>query len=255
MIILLVQFCAQLGLAQGRTNYLFVQAGIESLSLKDRTFSPTVFSGVVPQVGVGFHQNIRDERLWNARVSASVGTIDYENRYFPSDYTSAQLTFNYLWKAETIGQSKLFVGAQLESVLNVLDYEGFSSGSWFSAQQLEPIVQYTYPIAENQSISGQFSYPILSLVSRPPYAGVDETVVINSDNIPKILYSRTELYSLGKLIDPNLELKYVYRFSKGVFTLAANYNYLQVNSIRKYYRNRLGINATYHLKIGKKDEN
>ncbi|MEE9439266.1 MAG: hypothetical protein V3V14_09730 [Saprospiraceae bacterium] len=231
-------------------NKITIQSGASYLALKDQTFSPIVFSGVIPSIRLGFNQNRYNEKLWNTDISLSYGNIDYKNKYFKSTFIAAQFTFNYLWKIRSFKNSKIFLGGQFKSVLNLLDYDGFNSAGWFTAQQLEPILIYTYAISGRQSISGQFSYPIMSLVSRPSYAGIDEFVVVNSDNVPKILYSRMKLYSLNKLINPNIELKYSYTLKRSIFSISANYSYLQVNSVRKYYKNTLGLNLIYQLKIG-----
>jgi len=230
-------------------NYLTIQPGISYLSLKDQTFSPIVFSGTSPTIKLGFGQNRRNEARWNTDISASYGNIDYQNEYFPSAYLSAQFSFNYLSKFKSLGKANLFLGAQFRSVLNILDFEGFNSGSWYSAQQLEPMLIYDFRISEEQSITAQFSYPIASLVSRPRYSK-DEFVVANSANIPKILYSRMNLYSLNKLINPNFKLGYSYDFRKVVFSITGEYDYLQVNSITKYYKNEWGLNLSFQLKIG-----
>lgn len=232
-------------------NALALSVGLDNISLKDQTFSPSVFSGNIPNLSLGFSRNIRDQKLLNTFISVSVGDIDYKNQYFTSTYYSAQFSFNYLWKINSYGQSKIFLGGQFGSILNLLDYDGFVSASWFTALQLAPVLIYSYDISEKHSISGQFSHPIMNLVSRPSYAGIDEFVVINTENVPRILYSRLKLYSLNKLINPNLELKYSYELQKSVFSISANYSYLQVNSIRKYYKNSLGFNLMFQIKIGK----
>lgn len=232
-------------------NNLTIQAGVNYLSLIDQTFSPIVIAGTIPNFRIGFNQNKRNKTLWSTDISVAYGNLDYNNEYFSSTYASVQLSFNYLSKIKSFGKSKLYLGGQFSSVLNILDYDGFESGSWYTAQQLEPILIYHYAISEKQAVSGQFSYPIASLVGRPNYAGVDEFVVANSDNIPKILYSRMKIYSLNKLINPNFELKYSYNLRKIVLSISANYSYLQVNSISKYYKNELGLNLQFQLKIGK----
>ncbi len=236
------------------SNSLKIEAGVDFISLKDQTFSPTVFSGNTPMFGLGFSQNIRNEKLWNTDISISYGNIDYKNEYFTSTYIAAQFRFNYLWKIRSLKNSKIFLGGQFGSVINLLDYDGFNSAGWFTAQQLEPVLIYTYTISEKHSISGQFSHPIVSLVSRPSYAGIDEFVVINSDNVPKILYSRMKLFSLNKLINPNLELKYSYKLKRTIFSISANYSYLQVNSVRKYYKNKFGLNLELQIKLGRKNK-
>lgn len=236
------------------TNTLTLSPGLDYISLKDRTFSPIVFTGVAPKVKLGFSQNRRGHALWHSIITVSLGNINHENEYFSSTYASVHFCFNYLSIIKSSRKSKIYLGGQFRSALDVLDYDGFESGAWFSAQQLEPIILYTFSISEKQSFTGQFSYPVVSLVSRPRYAGVDEFVVINSDNISKILYSRKQIQSLNKVINPNFKFKYAYNLPKICFSISANYSYLQVNSIRKYYKHEFGINLGFHLKISKKNE-
>lgn len=258
LIIIICLLASQTLHSQSETNKkqstISLSLGLDNQTLKDRTFSPTVFSGNTPCFGIGFEQNIRDEKLWSTSLNGSAGIIDYKNKYFETNYISAQFRFNYLWKIKSYENSKLYFGGQVRSVMNILDYDGFASGSWFTSQQLEPMLIYKHKISDKQSITGQFSYPIIGLVGRPKYAGVDEFTVINSDNIPEILYSRLKLQSINKLINPNLALKYSYEVQKAVFSISANYNYLQVNSVRKYYKNSLGLQLMFQLKIGKQDE-
>jgi len=261
--ILLSSLITQLGFGQDNNNLkdanilntLSISPGLDYISLKDRTFSPIVFAGTAPKISLGFRQNRRNEKLWGSSISASVGEINHKSEYFESIYVSAQFTFDYLSLIKSIGKSKVYLGGQFRSELNILNYDDFYSGSWYTAQQLEPILIYKFIASGKQSITGQFSFPIIGLVGRPGYAGVDEFVVVNSLNIPKILYSKTKIQSLNKFINPTFKIEYSYNLPKIRFTLAANYSYLQVNSIRKYYRNELGFHLGFHFKFGKKNEN
>jgi len=228
-----------------------IQAGLDYISFKDRTFSPIVFSGTIPEIRLSFNQNRKDRRLWSTNISISSGNIDYMNKYFSSSISSLNFSFNYLAKFASFGRSKFYLGGQFGSAIDLINYENFASGAWFTAQKLEPILIYRYKIKERQSISGKFSFPIVSLVGRPSYAGVDEFVVVNSDNIPKILYSRMKVYSLNKLVNPDFELRYSYVLRRFAFSVSVSYSYLQVNSIRKYYKNELGLNIGFQVKIGK----
>jgi len=236
------------------TNALTLSPGLDYISLKDQTFSPIVFTGFAPKINIGFSQNRNGHALWHADLAISVGNIDYENEYFESTYVSAQLSLNYLSIIKSNRKSKIYVGGQFRSALNLLEYESFASGSWFTTQQLEPIILYKYEVSDKQSITGNFSFPIIGLIGRPSYAGIDEFVVINSENISKILYSRLQIQSFNKLINPNFELVYSYNFRRSRFSISANYSYLQVNSIRKYFKHEFGINVGFHLKIGRKNE-
>ena len=255
-IIYLLSTCyllGQISSAEVSTN-LTVQSGVSFVTLKDQTFSPIVFSGFVPNIRLGFNQNIRNKELWSVHLSLSSGNIRYNNKYFSSTHQNAQFTLNYLTKLKSFGKSKVFLGGQLNSELNTLNFDGFSSGSWYTAQKLEPIVIYDYEISDRQSIRGQLHYPIASLIGRPPYGGVDEFVVANDDNIPKILYSRLKIYSITKLVNPDIELRYFYTLQKTALSITANYSYIQVNSVRKYSKNELNLSAAVKINIGKYNE-
>ena len=237
-----------------KISSLSFSTGLNYIKFKDRTFSPIVFSGLLPEINLGFRKTTEKNSLWNIDLNLSYGTVNHTNNYFESTFVSAQLAFNYLKEIKSDKKSRIYLGGQIRSILNVMDYEGFASGSWYSAQQLEPILIYDYTITNRQSIRGQFHCPIFNLVSRPSYAGVDEFVVVNSDNISKILYSRLKVYSLNKIINPNFEIQYLFKLKKINFSFSTRYSYLQVNSIRRYKRNQLNLNLGIHIKIGKNDE-
>jgi len=183
-------------------------------------------------------------------LSAAIGNIDYNNEYFSSTYNSVHLELNYLSNIKSLERSKVYLGGQLASVLNVLEYDRFESGGWYTAQELEVVAAYKYFHSEKVALSGQLSYPIAGLVSRPSYGGIDEYVVANSFSVPKVIYGRKQFYSLDRLINPSLELKYSYSFRKLVLSIAGEYSYLQVNSVRKYFKNEWSLGLEFQLKIG-----
>ena len=235
-------------------NEWAISIGAEQASLKDRTFSPTVFSGILPTANLAFRRNNRDQKLISARIRASYGNIEDSGEYFRSTITSAGLSINYLSRIKSTTQSKVFFGGQFKSVLEVLDYNGFESGSWFTAQRLEPILHYQYSLSDEHLIAGQFSYPLLSYVTRPNYAGVDEFVIVNSQNIPKILYSRGQFQSITKVIHPEVELNYYFSMDRIRFTASAHWSYLQVNSVWKYRKLNTGFRIGAQLKILKDEK-
>ncbi len=233
---------------------LSIQTGLNFLSLKDLTFSPIVFKGAIPEVRLGFNSNKTHKTFWSISAAASTGEIDYQNKYFSSNIVSADFSLNYLSNISTHGNSTFYFGGRFNSVLNILEYDGFLSGSWYTAHTLEPIFICNFTLNEQHVLTGKFHTPIAGLVSRPTYGGVDEYVVSNVDNITKIIFGRSKFYSIDKLINPTLELKYNYLLPKLGFSISGEYNYLQVNSIRKYYKNEWTLLLEFKIRIGKINE-
>jgi len=57
---------------QSVSNLLAFSPGVQIITLKDQTFSPTVFSGVIPNISLGYEQNRANEKLWRTTLSASI---------------------------------------------------------------------------------------------------------------------------------------------------------------------------------------
>lgn len=228
-------------------NRFSVKVGISHLSLKDRVFSPIKISGIVPRIELAFEQKKQHQTLWSSGITVNYGNLDYKGNLFPTTAASLQLYFNYLKGIKSSKNANIYLGGQYNSTVNLLDYDGFSSGSWYSAQQFEAILKYQFSISRKQLVEIQLSYPLASLVSRPDYAGLDEFVVVNSDKIPKILYSNLKVYSLNKLFNPRFALVYSHQLEKTLLSLTASYEYLQVNSIRRYFENGWSLSIGVHF--------
>ncbi len=231
------------------------KAGLFNERLVDETFSGILFQGVLPKYTLGYkHKKLRIE-LQSSTPNLDKTNIDFDNTFFPSTLLDAHLKIGLSKTFEldfTYG-AKLNLGGQLHSQLMVLNYDNFDSGSWLTAQRLDVTARLEKHLRtrKEQWVHLDVSYPLFALASRPAYAGIDNFLVENSDDILKILYSRNDFYSGIGLVNPELTLTYFYKpvnyhdyttfAEKLMLHLSLHYEYLYINSVKPLSRNSFGI--------------
>ncbi|MGB1206784.1 MAG: hypothetical protein ACPG5B_14135 [Chitinophagales bacterium] len=235
-----------------KTNkFILMEGGFQNEILKNKTFSALKFQGIIPSIRFGYEAR-KDTSIWSSNLNILYGSINYNNEFFPSDFIDINLNVNYVTKVFQTKKARFFVGGQFSSTIQLFNYDDFSNGSWQTTQTIDFLFKHQYIINSKHVFSSQMSYPLLGLASVPKYGGLDEFVVVNSDNIPKILYSRMSLFSLHSLFNPKIEIAYEYHRPKIGVRASSTYQYFQINSIKKYYRNSIGFHLALMLKIGRK---
>jgi len=218
----------------------FFELGIANKTLKDRSFSKLRFHGFIPSLEIGYENTKKN--YWNIDLLAKYGIINYRNRHFPTTYIEGNLSIRYALPVS----DKSWAGGRFRTSLNVLDYDGFDNGAWMTKHHLDVFLRHSFNISKHSFI-GEFTYPLIGLASRPRYAGLDEFIAANSDNIPKILYAQNKIYTLHNYAEPTLRLKYIFKSGKSNYYSRLTYSYLYLNSVNAYFKHSIRLSFGAHL--------
>jgi len=248
-------FCITL-LSQDNSNnksLLNIKLGLSQESVKDIVFSDLKFHGIVPSFGIAFEKEKANTHL-SIFANGKYGKIDYDNKYFKSDFIDMNLGFKYAKVLPNKFLSDLYLGTVINAGLNILDYDGYENGSWMSGYSLGFFARKKFSFGEKQNLVAELHYPVIALLSRPQYAGRDEFVFANTDKISKILFTRNKLYSIDKFINPLIKIRYNYSLEKLNLFSSLNYEFLYLDSTIKNYRNSIGLHVGVFFNLNSKNQ-
>ena len=239
-----------------KQSYLLVGGSFTNEQILDRTFSPLKFSGNIPRLHVGFERISSSNKRWFIELNVSQfnadvvkeNIVDGEN-YFKSTLVNFNLTGGFTKAIVENNKYQFQVGGQFSSKAIALSYNDFDAGSWLTSQNLEVLAKAILPVEDNQEFVVAFSYPLLSLYSRPTYGGIDDFVVNYSDDILKIIYSRVKLKSGLGYVNPKLSAKYRVGFGKINLYAKMNAEFLSLNSVTKLNWNSVGAELGISFKL------
>lgn len=234
--------------ANSQVRAISISGGIVNHVLKDNVFSDLRFEGFVSQFGLDF-QNINSKSYLSIAINGNYGTIDY-NKFFKTSYLDFNLIANYARSINKTNLNSLYVGGSFKSLINILDYNGYENGSWMTGYSLAILLRKNLRLKKT-IITTELSFPLVGLFSRPTYAGRDEFVFSNTDNISKIIFSRNKFYSFQNYINPCVSLRYTYSLGKIKMYSVLRYEFLYLNSVHKYLKSSLGINVGVTFTIKK----
>ena len=239
-----------------KQSYLSVGGSFTNEQILDRTFSPLKFSGNIPRLHVGFERISSSTKRWFIELNVSQFNADVVKQnifdgedYFKSTLVNFNLTGGLTKTIVDKDKYQLQVGGQFSSRTLALSYNDFDSGSWMTSQNLEVLAKAILPLEDNQELVIAFSYPLLSLYSRPTYGGVDDFVINYSDDILKIFYSRMKLKSGLGYVNPMLSAKYRIGFGKINLYAKVKAEYLSLNSVTKLNWNSVGAELGFAFKL------
>lgn len=233
-------------IAISQVKSISVRGGIVNQVLKDKVFSDLKFEGFVSQLSLDF-QSISSKSYWSIALTGNYGGIGY-NEFFNTQYLDFNFIATYARSANQANLNALYVGASFKSLVNIIDYDGYENGSWLTGYSVAILLKKNINLKKT-IINTELSLPIGGLLSRPPYAGRDEFVFSNTDNISKIIFSRNKFYSFNNFINPCASIKYAYSFSKTKIFSVISYEFIYLNSIHKYLKSSVGISVglTYNF--------
>lgn len=230
--------------AQSDSKKLVVHGGALQVALVDEVFSDLRFGGLLYQVGVGYEQN-KGRSFWSFNLKGDAGNIDYNN-LFTSYYLELNLDLKLGRSINQNDQSAFYAGAFINGRLNILDYDGYENGSWMSGYSLGVFVRKSW----GKHVEVELDVPLVGLLSRPPYAGRDEYVFANTDNISKILFTRNEVFTIQEFLNPLVLVRYTYPIGRVDVFGAAQYSFLWLDGENPYSRSKLGVNLGFMFHLG-----
>ena len=203
-------------------NAIQLRGGCNLGYFKDINFSPLNYQLSGTALGLAFaHQSKSDKALLLAQVEYNSNTVKHEiSEAYTADYTIFNLELIYLRKLNC-SKAKLYVGGQYKSNINYLDYDDQSAFSFLIAHSLGISGRGEININQRSSIGIGMSIPVISLIGRPPYNGLDKEIEEKKDDLLDLATDGTiESYNRYKALDFVVQFKYALSQR---FNLALNY--------------------------------
>lgn len=214
------------------SNKVSLQYGLHQLSRQDELFSPMIYQDVSFQNIAALYANENSRRWHTAEVFYSgyaarwhddytylTGAEEKEQTTAPTFITVAGMRYSYLKKMKVTEQGSWSVGGISDNQINAVDnvYGAFSTFGYLGQFSLSPMVRKQFIEGKHEVLVDAF-IPILSWVSRSPYAlNDDEFIKNNADhNGFKTVFRYIgdgNIQTINRLQKLNLDADYSYRLS------------------------------------------
>jgi len=222
-------------------NQINLNFGYNHGYLKDLNFSPLryVDGGLLyggSYIRKSKNHIFRFEAHYSADTTSTKGI-----EAFDSDYQVADVKFAFLQKNKRLSSDKMefYFGGQYHFHILYLDWQYQESYSFFANHSFDASGIFSYKINNKSQLLTKIDLPILSLVVRPPYNGIDNELLSNNDegNVIGLITDGT-WGSWNKLLSYDSEFTYQYNISAG-FQVTATY--------KNRYHNTFETNKFVHL--------
>lgn len=232
-----------------------VQLGIAPTTMKDQNFSQLRMKGSPIFFSLQYEKQ-KANRLWQFAFTPSYGKIKIRDGYFPTDDVQLNMHLVYAQAIRNTANGDAFgvyIGGKLRSSTMLLIYDGFENGGWMTSQGVDLFARFQYPISDKQHIEANFTYPIFAFVTRPPYGGYDSYVYENSNNVPKVIYSRANFETGASYIHPQLGIKYRYLLGNKSLVLSWNIAYVSYKEVKPIQSFQQSLGLGIRFKLGTKN--
>jgi hypothetical protein len=231
-------------------NRISISTGLNLGFFKDLNFSPLNYatSGT----------NYRLTYLRNNSKNIFLTSVDFNNNKanttqdtgFPeSEYIQGKLKIAYLKKINKISNRiNFFLGGQYQSNINYIDFLDEST-TFLVAHSIDISLFGEYRFNKKHAINTSLSFPLITLMVRPPFSGFDETLKDNLDK-PLRLITNGNLASINKYIAPSLSMQYEYTISNKFSAFGeyqVNYQKLVDRDTFTAFQNQLQIGIYYNF--------
>ena len=233
-------------------NKLYFTLGVNQGYLKDQAFSPLNYKEGGLRASLGYSRASSEKSLLNVNLSFSLNEMQSDaSEYFDTNYLNGTLDINYLRNLfQFNNQWHLYLGGELSGHYHIINYNELDAFSFVMAHSIGLKVHSVYQINAQHELSSGISWPILSLVVRPPYNGFDEKLDENEDKPLRLITEGGKLRGFSDYFVITWNLNYLYNFSKR-FSLNAGYTLhfqkLAVGSSFTHFQNQLTTGITYHF--------
>ena len=197
-------------------------------SLKDSNFSPLNYNQRGQTITLNYQTYGRQTgNLFGIKLAFSPNLISTEGvDYFSSDYYLGTISLAYLKNKNLIASNQaLHIGGQLQSDLQLVDFEGLDAFTYLFAHSLALKGKYSYEIGRRHRLQSSLSIPVLSYIVRPPHNGYNKTTEANEDSPLKLISVDGQLTSLKTYQTVNWMLEYRYAVGQK-WELAVGYQLL-----------------------------
>lgn len=195
--------------------------GFQHSQAQDLVYSPMVYQGQTLLALQLFYHRRSAKGMHAVRVSfdqtsvegSDLHTFPFFNRFIERQAsTSSSLHLSYTYGRELIkrGKTHLLLGGLLDNQLHALEYNYAESSDigYLLAYALGVWLRGEYQIDDTQYIHAEASFPVLSFVTRPPYAIVDNKNIQSSKSAFFQIHERGTFNILSGLIQPNVQVAY-----------------------------------------------
>jgi hypothetical protein len=209
-------------------NRIGIEVGYDQGYLKDQIFSILNYSqgGILVGLNYLYYKPNGNYRI-QSKFSFGSGNLKTDvSDFFQSTYIAANFQLDYLRKLPFVKKERLcmYIGAQYRTQLNYFDWDDLSTFSYLATHGLAIKALGTYQLSTRSNIQSSISIPIFQSLVRPPYNGIDEFVIANTNNVSKILFTGNAS-SFNKYLAVNWQTNFRFDISKR-FELMVNYNML-----------------------------
>lgn len=218
-------------------NQIAIAIGFNQGFVKDLNFSVLNYRENGSSYSLEYNRKQRNDRgIWIFNADVSLGKIKTKaTDFFTSNTTMVNLEVSYLRKVK-LEKSKwqMFVGGQYNSYLQILDWNDLESFSFLATHGIGPKVLVNFKLNYRNRFRTSFFIPLFQNLVRPPYNGIDESIIENQDNTLKLIVSGKPAF-LNKYFAFDWKLNYIYVLTRK-FDLKFSYllRYQNVNEINKF---------------------
>lgn len=176
---------------------LQIQVGANYSNLKDRHFSPLNYSHGGLNFGLTYSR-ISPSKKSRFYTHIQFLTQDLEHSrfdYLTSNFISGSLDIGYQKRVKHSEKLSWYLGGGFQSVVNYIDFEDQESFSFLMAHSFNLGSYIEYNLSEKSILGGSIEIPLVSLLVRPPYNGIDEELDKNTER-PLHLITNGDVVSL-----------------------------------------------------------
>ena len=213
---------------------------------KDLTFSPLNYNQKGSFSGVQYSR-INNKNLFVASIDYSKAelTTNASDYFTVEDNNLLSLSLEFLRNLNgPENRVNVALGSQYRISGNLVDWNNLDAYSFNFAHSIGVVSKIEYQLSGSQVLYSKISVPIITLLVRPPYAGLDKTLGENKDK-PLRLISNGEITSVKKYAAFDLSAGYGLHISNSIaLNLEYNLRYQHVVDVHSY------TNFQNHFKAG-----
>jgi hypothetical protein len=231
-------------------NQIGIQVGYNQGYLKDLNFSPLNYKESGTLYALNYtHQ--KPKGIFYVDLDFSLGKLKTRaSKHFTSSMTLANLEISYVRKL-TKKESKYFfhLGGQYSSYLQILDWNDYESFSFLAIHGIGVKGLLSYNINSKHKFNTSLFIPVFQDLVRPPYNGIDETIIENQDNTVKLIFAGKPS-SFNTYCSFDWKFNYLYSISNRLdltATYLARYqNVFEINTV-KHLQNQFTVGVNFNF--------
>jgi hypothetical protein len=221
--------------------------------LKDQNFSPLNYV----ENGILYNINYKKQKP-NSKNIFTIG-LDFSSsnlytkasKYFTTSSVIANINLSLVSKIVTKSKKNIciYLGGQYNSYIQYLDWRDQAAFSYIAIHgfSIKGLAQFN--IIKKHQIETSLSIPLIQVLARPPYNGLDENIIKNENNKVKLIYTGN-LTSINKYIAIDWKTCYKKPISKKInLSIAYLLRYQKVTGVNKliHFQNLLstGLNLKF----------